>query len=153
MSITNHNHSPAVPNRLPPTDHPSCGSPTFSIEDFGSQNANPFSPLGIAELVSSPQHYGGPGTRERERSIEKSGSLDRLSVSPAGRDSGGEDEGIHISPSSPLLTAVREAVDSLSQYQDFEILEKIGAGFFAEVFKVCVYCIAINSAKYQSGCL
>lgn len=39
-------------------------------------------------------------------------------------------------PSSPLLVAVRDAVDSLSQYSDFEILEKIGAGFFAEVFKV-----------------
>ena len=42
-------------------------------------------------------------------------------------------------PSSPLLTAVREAVDSINQYEDFEILEKIGAGFFADVYKVGVY--------------
>ena len=42
----------------------------------------------------------------------------------------------HHAPSSPLLTAVREAVDSINQYEDFEILEKIGAGFFADVFKV-----------------
>ena len=46
-------------------------------------------------------------------------------------------------PSSPLLTAVREAVDSINQYEDFEILEKIGAGFFAEVFKVLYNCRGI----------
>lgn len=48
-----------------------------------------------------------------------------------------EEEIRHHTPSSPLLTAVREAVDSINQYDDFEILEKIGAGFFADVFKVC----------------
>ncbi len=39
-------------------------------------------------------------------------------------------------PSSPLLVAMRDAVDSLNKYEDFKILEKIGAGFFAEVYKV-----------------
>lgn len=47
-----------------------------------------------------------------------------------------EEEWRHNTPSSPLLTAMREAVDSINQYEDFEILEKIGAGFYAEVFKV-----------------
>ena len=39
-------------------------------------------------------------------------------------------------PSSPLLLAIRGAVDSLNQYDDFDILNKIGSGFFADVFKV-----------------
>lgn len=40
------------------------------------------------------------------------------------------------SPTSPLLIAMRSAVDSLNKYEDFKILEMIGVGFFAEVFKV-----------------
>ena len=39
-------------------------------------------------------------------------------------------------PSSPLLNALREAVDSVSNMADFRVIEKIGSGFFAEVFKV-----------------
>ena len=35
-----------------------------------------------------------------------------------------------------MLSAIREAVDSVSNMEDFETIEKIGAGFFAEVFKV-----------------
>lgn len=47
------------------------------------------------------------------------------------------DGGIPLNrPSSPLLSALRQAVDSLSNMEDFEQLECIGAGFFAEVFKV-----------------
>lgn len=42
-------------------------------------------------------------------------------------------------PSSPLLVAMRDAVDSLNKYEDFKILEKIGAGFFAEVYKVSLF--------------
>lgn len=45
-------------------------------------------------------------------------------------------------PSSPLLVAMRNAVDSLNQYEDFEILEEIGAGFFAQVFKVRPLCFS-----------
>ena len=51
----------------------------------------------------------------------------------------------HHAPSSPLLTAMREAVDSINQYEDFEILEKIGAGFFADVYKVRKTCIVIHT--------
>ena len=39
-------------------------------------------------------------------------------------------------PSSPMLNALRQAVDSVCNKEDFEELEKIGAGFFADVFKV-----------------
>lgn len=39
-------------------------------------------------------------------------------------------------PSSPLLNALREAVESVSNMEDFEKLDLIGAGFFAEVYKV-----------------
>ena len=39
-------------------------------------------------------------------------------------------------PSSPLLSALREAVESVSNMEDFEQIEKIGSGFFAEVYKV-----------------
>lgn len=41
-------------------------------------------------------------------------------------------------PSSPLLSALREAVDSLTNMEDFEQLGLIGAGFFAEVYKVII---------------
>ena len=41
-----------------------------------------------------------------------------------------------LRPSSPLLSVLREAVESLSCIEDFEKLEMIGSGFFAEVFKV-----------------
>ena len=43
---------------------------------------------------------------------------------------------ISKSPSSPMMAAMREAVDSITQYEDFEIVENIGAGFYADVFKV-----------------
>lgn len=98
-------------------------SPTFKIEDSSPEeqrNYSPFSPTLVTNFSESPYHVS-PARRIH-------------SLSPA-RD--WSDEELHLrSPSSPLLTAVREAVDSISQYEDFEILEKIGAGFFAEVFKV-----------------
>lgn len=37
---------------------------------------------------------------------------------------------------SPLLSALRDAVSSVHNLEDYEIVEKIGAGFFAEVYKV-----------------
>lgn len=43
-----------------------------------------------------------------------------------------------VRPSSPLLSVLREAVESLSSIEDFEKMEMIGSGFFAEVFKVSV---------------
>ncbi len=39
-------------------------------------------------------------------------------------------------PSSPMLFALREAVDSVSNMADFKMIEKLGSGFFGEVFKV-----------------
>ncbi len=59
---------------------------------------------------------------------------DLLAASP--KHSHSQDDLRHNTPSSPLLVAMRNAVDSLNKYEDFKILEKIGAGFFAEVFKV-----------------
>lgn len=39
-------------------------------------------------------------------------------------------------PSSPMLTALRDAVSSVSRIEDFEIIEEIGEGFYAKVYKV-----------------
>jgi hypothetical protein len=50
---------------------------------------------------------------------------------------------------SPLLSALRDAVSTVSGLEDFEILESIGAGFFAEVFKVRAIIIAPNEASYN----
>ena len=102
-------------------------SPTFKIEDSSPdepRHYSPFSPTLVSNFSDSPYHSISPARRIN-------------SLSPA-RDF--SDEELHLrSPSSPLLTAMREAVDSISQYEDFEILEKIGAGFFAEVFKVSTW--------------
>ena len=51
------------------------------------------------------------------------------------------DDGCFSSPNSnvrmsPLLSALRDAVSSVHNLEDYEIVEKIGAGFFAEVYKV-----------------
>ena len=133
LSITNHqNRPPAVHDCITLVPKP-CDSPTFTIEECGATYQEPFSPINITDLSSSPQHFRRFGSREN--GLEKSSSLDRLSVSPVSKEFVDEESG-HVSPKSPLLSAMREAVDSLSQYQDFEVLEKIGAGFFAEVFKV-----------------
>ena len=43
-------------------------------------------------------------------------------------------------PSSPMLTAVRNAVSSLNRMEDFEIIEEIGEGFYAKVYKVNGIC-------------
>lgn len=39
-------------------------------------------------------------------------------------------------PSSPLLTALRDAVSSVHRMDDFEIIQEIGEGFYAKVYKV-----------------
>lgn len=87
--------------------------------------------ISIEELSESPYRYG---MRFGAQFAQKSeNQISRLSV--ASQDSNGEHVTFHP-PSSPLLVAMRTAVDSLNQYEDFVILEQIGAGFFAEVFKV-----------------
>lgn len=45
-----------------------------------------------------------------------------------------------VRPSSPLLSVLREAIDSLSSMDDFETLGLIGSGFFADVYKVSNCC-------------
>lgn len=42
-------------------------------------------------------------------------------------------------PSSPMLTALRDAVSSLNRMEDFEIIQPIGEGFYAKVYKVISY--------------
>ena len=91
--------------------------------------------ISIQELSESPHRYGVRFGVHKSTDIahRPENSTSRLSV--ASQDSDGE----HLTfqpPSSPLLVAMRTAVDSLNQYEDFEILEEIGAGFFAQVFKV-----------------
>lgn len=83
--------------------------------------------ISIRDLSESPQRFGAcRAHKEEDMSLLSAGSshdsdMDRLTFQP---------------PSSPLLVAMRTAVESLNQYDDFEILEEIGAGFFAVVYKV-----------------
>lgn len=84
----------------------------------------------VLELTESPRRFGHPNRSYDHMCFD----YGRLSASPPPGSS--DDEFAYKCPSSPLLVAVRNAVDSLSQYNDFEILEKIGSGFYAEVFKV-----------------
>lgn len=71
------------------------------------------------------------------RKISLSKSADSLNGSPTRLF---KDDGLSlfspVRPSSPLLSVLREAVDSLSSIEDFEKLALIGSGFFAEVYKV-----------------
>ena len=84
----------------------------------------------VFELSESPKRFGLPSKGYDHIYFDHG----RLSVSPPPGSS--DEEFTYRCPSSPLLVAVRNAVDSLSQYNDFEILENIGSGFYAEVFKV-----------------
>ena len=84
------------------------------------------SPIPISDICGSPRRVWGRGLEV--------GKGDVLHGSPV-RDV--VEEWKLVPPSSPLLAAMREAVDSINQYEDFEIFEQIGAGFFAEVYKVC----------------
>ena len=83
--------------------------------------------ISIRDLSESPQrvgpcraHKGEDASRLSIGSFHDS-DVDHMTFQP---------------PSSPLLVAMRTAVESLNQYDDFEILEEIGAGFFAVVYKV-----------------
>ena len=88
-------------------------------------------PISILELSESPKRVSKINEHECDLYLD---SHNRLSATPS---PGSTDEELgYKCPSSPLLVAVRTAVDSLSQYDDFDVLEKIGSGFYADVFKV-----------------
>ena len=84
----------------------------------------------ILELSESPKRV----SQLKNHEYMYTDSHGRLSATPP--PSLIDEEFVLKCPSSPLLVAVRTAVDSLSQYNDFDIMEKIGSGFYAEVFKV-----------------
>jgi hypothetical protein len=90
--------------------------------------------ISIQELSGSPHRYGVKfGVRKPEPTENLMSRLSVVSASSVDSDS---EHPTFQPPSSPLLVAMRTAVDSLNQYEDFEILDEIGAGFFAQVFKV-----------------
>ena len=95
------------------------------------QTAGEASSQSVLELSESPKRFGHQSRYYDHIYYDTHG---RLSASPP--PGSADDDFAYRCPSSPLLVAVRTAVDSLSQYNDFEILEKIGSGFYAEVFKV-----------------
>ena len=141
-------------------------SPTFKIEDYTPTDfsratvlamhpnlQNDFIP--IAELSESPKRY-----RNTSDLAAKDGDsylttvpLDALQINTSIMAEE-HDYAMNL-PSSPLLVAVKSAVDSLNQYEDFDILEQIGVGFFAEVFKVSFHgdmmLFVVASCSYGYG--
>lgn len=85
--------------------------------------AHHYDTISIKDLTESPQRYKQNFSPHHSKSVSPPHNLDedRVSFQP---------------PNSPLLVAMRTAVDSLNQYEDFDIVEEIGAGFYADVFKV-----------------
>ena len=119
---TSSKRNKALPETLPVSV--GLNSPTLRINDHSPDERDyrhSTSPMMITNSSESPYHI--------------SSAAQLTSHSPVQDFT---DEDMWKCPSSPLLTAMREAVDSLAQYEDFEIIEKIGAGFFAEVFKVSI---------------
>ncbi|KAL5487189.1 hypothetical protein EMCRGX_G019763 [Ephydatia muelleri] len=101
---------------IAPAKHIQCEETIPSIEPITSPrgiSSSSVGPVEVPDLSSSPY---------------------RIGASFKLRDN--TDISVIKSPSSPMLTAMREAVDSITQYEDFEVVEKIGAGFYADVFKV-----------------
>ena len=100
-------------------------------QNYCNRDIHNTSPIPINDITQSPQRIRRVLTESDEDGEVACASPVRELI-----------DGPHTpTPSSPLLTAMREAVDSINQYEDFEILEKIGAGFFADVFKVCAECV------------
>lgn len=129
-------------------------SPTLKIEDYSIPekdsnnhwiNEKPSNACAIDQLSGSPKRVGNHHYyRNRDNQSEL------LDPTPPLSPTENIDTGLISCPSSPLLVAMRDAVDSLNKYEDFKILEKIGAGFFAEVYKVrqhhCIYMSCITSS-------
>lgn len=132
------------------------GSPTFKIEDYTSRDHNgspkistpifamhPYRKndfVSITELSESPKRYGFHSNHCVDDDVDgfMTNAPHDVVMSASMMGLVGVDKN-HVTlnpPNSPLLLAVRTAVDSLNQYEDFDILEEIGSGFFADVFKV-----------------
>lgn len=111
---------------IAPAKHIQCEETIPSIEPITSPrgiSSSSVGPVEVPDLSTSPY---------------------RIGASFKLRDN--TDISVIKSPSSPMLTAMREAVDSITQYEDFEVVEKIGAGFYADVFKVMMK--SIDTAIY-----
>lgn len=94
----------------------------------------------ITTVSDSPTHCGTQGHYHEDDSFDRllptfspEGSM---SASMTGMEGVDNDPVIPCRPNSPLLQAVQQAVESLNPIEDFEILDQIGSGFYAEVFKV-----------------
>ena len=115
-----------------------------TIPVVGPSKRKQFDMDSISELSESPRRYGlHRSSRLVVNDEEDVDGVVRRSPLSGSCSASTSLLGLHRSdsvtlnpPSSPLLMAVRRAVDSLNQYDDFDIIEEIGSGFFADVFKV-----------------
>lgn len=154
-SVNSHCHpSPPSPSPSPPPPpHQHLTSPSHSHHLLRrNHHLRQSSPVPIADSSSSSSTTGTSSSLAHSpqsfRRVWTDGDKQdpAPSISPV-RDLLEEEWHHYHTPSSPLLTAMREAVDSINQYEDFEILEEIGAGFFADVFKVRVH-MYVDSKLY-----
>lgn len=104
----------------------------------------------VNQLSRSPKRVGQHCYYGNVNGRSNSLSVSPPCVSPSVSE---EDLRMHNCPSSPLLVAMRDAVDSLNKYEDFKIIEKIGAGFFADVYKVIHLCKCFSELATRSGCM
>ena len=123
-------HELKVEVGIPPNVQQPVINVSKSITCHTASKPTHMSTQSVFELSESPKRFGLPSKGYDHMYFDRG----RLSASPPPGSS--DEEFAYRCPSSPLLVAVRNAVDSLSQYNDFEILEQIGSGFYAEVFKV-----------------
>lgn len=100
------------------------------------------SPVAITDISHSPHRIRGVWMGGMDGDQARGSPIHEIA----------EEECRQNTPNSPLLTAMREAVDSINQYEDFEILEKIGAGFYAEVFKVITTCVQFHCVLCSTWC-
>ncbi len=128
-------------------------SPPLTIEECSIVSRNHWkddkshlsstSPCAVNQLSESPKRVGNhcyySNSDDQSDSLAASPKHSHLQDDPR----------LHNTPSSPLLVAMRNAVDSLNKYEDFKILEKIGAGFFAEVFRVSMITLVVLQLRHN----
>jgi len=102
---------------------------------IGPSKRKQFDMVSISELSESPRRYGlHRGSRLVEEDEEVDADTRRSPSSSSSMNNSflglrGSDDNMTLNPpSSPLLMAVKRAVDSLNQYEDFEIIEGGGEG-------------------------